>query len=203
MEHHLLRRTLIEHSKDVGPRVANVDDERQPGLAREPDMGPKDPLLILARRPHPEEVETALADPHDERVAEQLLDLGARPRVELARLVGMHAGRGEHAAERLGELERPAARPGVDADANERLDAGRPRYLDNGGRVALEQEQVSGCRRSRPDRGSASAVQGSTRSRVGHPTRRVSFLDLGSKRPGPRDPSQRTGIDSVEEPGPT
>ena len=63
--------------------------------------------------------------------------------VEGRRVVGMHARRGEDTLERIGELERSAARFGVDAHADQPVDAGGPRGLHHIWRFAVEQEQVA------------------------------------------------------------
>jgi hypothetical protein len=44
---HDVRRTLTEDSKDRVPRVADVNDEREAGVARELDVRSKRPLLVL------------------------------------------------------------------------------------------------------------------------------------------------------------
>ena len=64
-------------------------------------------------------------------VVQELLDPGAGLAVERARVVGVHARRGEHTLDRIGQLERPAARFGVHADADQAIDAGGPRGLDH------------------------------------------------------------------------
>src|SRR5207342_1911032 len=72
-----LRRSLIQYSKDVGPRVADVDHERLAGVVRQRDLRPERPLLVLLRRVHPEEVETALPHGQHPRVVQELFDTGA------------------------------------------------------------------------------------------------------------------------------
>ena len=95
MDHDALRRTLIQDSKDLGPRVADVDDHRLPGLVRERDVRLQRPDLVFFARSHAEEVQAALPDGHHPRVVEQLLDPGARRLVEVPGIVGMHPRRGE------------------------------------------------------------------------------------------------------------
>ena len=139
----MLRRTLIQDSKHVVPRVADVDHQRLGRLVRQRDVCRERADLILAWRVHAEVVETALPDPDDERVVQQLLDASGGRRVEGVRVVRMHAGRGEHTLERLGELERTEARFHVHADADQPVDADGLRSLDHICRFAVEEEQVA------------------------------------------------------------
>ena len=82
MQDHALRGTLIENSKDLGPGVSNVDHERKVVGLRERPLRGERAFLLRPGRPHPEEVEAALADGDHAWMREQLLDLGARPGVE-------------------------------------------------------------------------------------------------------------------------
>ena len=143
VDHHPLGRSLIQYSKDVGPRLADVDHEGLTGLVGQRDVDLEDPLLILYGRVHPEEVEAALPHPEHAGIVEQLLDPGAGLGVETAGVVGVHARRGEHPLDPVGQLERPPARFGVHAHADQPLDAGGLRGLDHIWRFAVHQEQVA------------------------------------------------------------
>ena len=65
VDHDPLRRSFIQYSKDVGPRVADVYHERLAGVVRQCDLRPERPILVLLGRAHPEVVEPAL--PHPDR----------------------------------------------------------------------------------------------------------------------------------------
>ena len=79
VDHDVLGRTLIQDSKHVLPRVADVDHQRLGRLVRERDVGLERADLILAWRVHAEVVETALPDRHDEPVVQELLDAWRPP----------------------------------------------------------------------------------------------------------------------------
>jgi hypothetical protein len=143
VDHDPVGRTLIEDSKDIRPRVADVDDHRLAGLVRQRDVGPEDPDLILGWRTHPEVVEPTLPHADHAGVVHELLDPGARLRVEGGGVVGMHPGRREHTLDGIGELGRVGARGHVDADADQPTHPSTPRGLDHICRFAVEQEQVA------------------------------------------------------------
>jgi hypothetical protein len=131
VDDHTLRRSLIQYSKDVRPRVADVDHEGLAGVVRQGDLRLERTLLILPGRMHPEEVEAALPHGQHAGVVQELLDASPSVPVERARVVGVHACRGEHTLDRIGQLERPTARFGVHADADQAIDARGLRGLDH------------------------------------------------------------------------
>src|SRR5262245_21280676 len=92
---------------------------------------------------HPIEVEAALPHREHARVREEVLDLRTRALVVRARVVWVHPDRGVDAVELSRELERAAARPGVDTDADQGLDARRIGLPNAFGRVPVEQEQMA------------------------------------------------------------
>ncbi len=131
VDHDAFRRTLIQDSKDLGPRVTYVDDHRLPGLVRQRDVRLQRPDLVFFGRSHPEEVQTALPDGHHPGVVEQLLDPRARRLVEVPGIVGMHPRRGEDTGDRIRQLEGRGRRRRVHADAQQAVDTRRPRGLDH------------------------------------------------------------------------
>ena len=88
VDHDALRRSLIQYSKDVGPRVADVDHERLAGVVRQRDLRLERALLVLPGRMHPEVVQAALPHGQHAGVVQELLDPGAGVPVERARRRG-------------------------------------------------------------------------------------------------------------------
>ena len=108
-----------------------MDHEGLAGVVRQGDLRLERTLLILPGRMHPEEVEAALPHGQHAGVVQELLDASPSVPVERARVVGVHACRGEHTLDRIGQLERPTARFGVHADADQAIDARGLRGLDH------------------------------------------------------------------------
>ncbi len=143
VDHHALGGTLIEDSKDVGPRVADMDHHRLARLVRQGDVGLQHPDLILGGRVHPEVVQAALPHTDHACVVQQFLDPGRGRLIEVGGVVRVHARRGEHTLEGIGQFGGTGARGGVDTDADQPVDARGLRGLDHLCRFVVEQEQVA------------------------------------------------------------
>ena len=144
VDHHPLRRTLVQYSKDVGPCVADVDDERLAGLPREGDVEPERPAPgPRPGRVHPEVVEAATPPRPRTRGSSSSSSSSAPSRVVEGRgVVGVQARRREDPA----RANRPARGSGGSF--------GRPRPRRSGGPrpAARAASTTSGGSRSRRNR---------------------------------------------------
>ena len=125
-------------------------------------------ILILVGRVHPEIVQAALPHTDHACVVEQFLDPCRGGLIEVGGVVGMHARRGEHTLEGIGQFGGSGARGGVDTDADQPVDARGLRGLDHLCRFAGRAGTGgSGC----PPPRCQSPVEGSGRSSSGELTR--------------------------------
>ena len=103
-------------------------------------MGSQGSDLVLDRRMHPEVVQAAFPHTDHARIVEQLFDPGGGLGVEGAGVVGMHAGRGENAEDRIRQLQALTAGFDVDPDTDDAFDAGGFGSLDHCWRFEVQEE---------------------------------------------------------------
>ena len=110
-------------------RLAGVDHDRQPELARERELGREEAPLLVLRRGAVVVVEARLAHGDRTLVAEELAQLVDAMRLVASRLVRVDPERGADAVIRRSELERGPARsdPGADRDHATHPGLARPR----------------------------------------------------------------------------
>ena len=99
-----------EQRDELVVRVALMQKDGFPHVGGQLELGRERTPLRVARRVVAKEIEAALADGDERRVAEQRAQRGRRVRVEVGSVVRMHAGRREQARRAAPRKAPPLAR---------------------------------------------------------------------------------------------